>query len=177
MKRATLCFKYFVLYNIISIHALVKRATKLLPFSVAKIGISIHALVKRATLCFKYFVLYNIISIHALVKRATKLLPFSVAKIGISIHALVKRATRRVIANIYGGLYFNPRPREEATGSKQIFRICMIFQSHALVKRATSVKTRGNSHLPYFQSIFLVKRAIRAAQKNYHGARFQSTPS
>ena len=35
--------------------------------------ISIHALVKRATLCFKYFVLYNIISIHALVKRATGL--------------------------------------------------------------------------------------------------------
>ena len=34
--------------------------------------ISIHALVKRATLCLKYFMLYNIISIHALVKRATE---------------------------------------------------------------------------------------------------------
>ena len=33
--------------------------------------ISIHALVKRATLYLKYFMLYNIISIHALVKRAT----------------------------------------------------------------------------------------------------------
>ena len=57
---------------IISIHALVKRAT-FIPFWMSpKEFISIHALVKRAT--NSIFVLYiiNIISIHALVKRATR---------------------------------------------------------------------------------------------------------
>ena len=57
----------------ISIHALVKRATKLLPFSVAKIGISIHALVKRATRRVIATYMADFISIHALVKRATGL--------------------------------------------------------------------------------------------------------
>ena len=79
------------LFHVISIHALVKRAT----YSSLEIRrlyvISIHALVKRAT--NSIFVLYiiNIISIHALVKRAT-------------IHFLLKTHQR---------LYFNPRPREE----------------------------------------------------------------
>ncbi len=56
--------------------------------------ISIHALVKRATIKSPFGALYtDFISIHALVKRAT--LHIWVAKFGggISIHALVKRAT------------------------------------------------------------------------------------
>ena len=48
-----------------------KRATSAKTWQRNKQSISIHALVKRATIIFKYFVLYNIISIHALVKRAT----------------------------------------------------------------------------------------------------------
>ena len=48
-----------------------KRATENNGYVPDELNISIHALVKRATIIFKYFVLYNIISIHALVKRAT----------------------------------------------------------------------------------------------------------
>ena len=57
--------------KMISIHALVKRATKAVIHRFAMAGISIHALVKRATVFTK--TRYNIdnISIHALVKRAT----------------------------------------------------------------------------------------------------------
>ena len=55
--------------------------------------ISIHALVKRATNNAKYDLKRLIISIHALVKRATSLLLFSFLIAVISIHALVKRAT------------------------------------------------------------------------------------
>ena len=56
----------------------------------------------------------DMISIHALVKRAT-LLKIGVKsnKIVISIHALVKRATNYQIIFGRGILYFNPRPREE----------------------------------------------------------------
>ena len=99
----------------ISIHALVKRATKRSFKIRLSRSISIHALVKRATevtlfpaIRTTYFnprpreegdvgtnVKYaiGIISIHALVKRAT-LLRVSVPELFlISIHALVKRAT------------------------------------------------------------------------------------
>ena len=59
-------------FILISIHALVKRATYGCT-DVANTGlISIHALVKRATFCFfNRDKLAIIISIHALVKRAT----------------------------------------------------------------------------------------------------------
>ena len=55
--------------------------------------ISIHALVKRATVFTK--ARYNIdnISIHALVKRATRRVIATYMADFISIHALVKRAT------------------------------------------------------------------------------------
>ena len=55
----------------ISIHALVKRATKLQHSTNVSKSISIHALVKRATLNKKVDNLIQLISIHALVKRAT----------------------------------------------------------------------------------------------------------
>ena len=56
----------------ISIHALVKRATISLRFVGFAVAISIHALVKRATSFYSSFGLTAYISIHALVKRATK---------------------------------------------------------------------------------------------------------
>ena len=55
--------------------------------------ISIHALVKRATAFIMDVEYVNNISIHALVKRATEVLCKTSAKLNISIHALVKRAT------------------------------------------------------------------------------------
>ena len=104
--------------------------------------ISIHALVKRATQATpKYHHTYShfnprpreegdidgfqtigkyTISIHALVKRATKnYLIGNIFRI-ISIHALVKRATIFGYAVIYRKCNFNPRPREEGdTGREQ----------------------------------------------------------
>ena len=74
----------------ISIHALVKRATKLRYCTERARAISIHALVKRAT-----------------VKRIDK-----VANQAISIHALVKRATY-ILRALHDDGYFNPRPREK----------------------------------------------------------------
>ena len=55
----------------ISIHALVKRATVMLTELDYKIYISIHALVKRATSPLIKLCSIADISIHALVKRAT----------------------------------------------------------------------------------------------------------
>ena len=55
--------------------------------------ISIHALVKRATLDIIDKDILDLISIHALVKRATAEICKSGMHFCISIHALVKRAT------------------------------------------------------------------------------------
>ena len=75
----------------ISIHALVKRATKNRAKTAPPVDISIHALVKRATVFTK--AQYN--------------------KDNISIHALVKRAT--TVGSRWRLMFvdFNPRPREE----------------------------------------------------------------
>ena len=58
-------------YSGISIHALVKRATYRLIDENGEVVISIHALVKRATPNGKFASDGQKISIHALVKRAT----------------------------------------------------------------------------------------------------------
>ena len=55
----------------ISIHALVKRATGITSVNPVTVVISIHALVKRATEYVLRLKHSLIISIHALVKRAT----------------------------------------------------------------------------------------------------------
>ena len=56
---------------LVSIHALVKRATYEINISCDYIGVSIHALVKRATLSHLRSSGQHNVSIHALVKRAT----------------------------------------------------------------------------------------------------------
>ena len=58
--------------------------------------ISIHALVKRATIISAINVAEENISIHALVKRATNVPEEINEKLSISIHALVKRATKQI---------------------------------------------------------------------------------
>ena len=76
-------------------------------------GISIHALVKRATYVGGRCPLEPIISIHALVKRATEVKCKCCKYHSISIHALVKRATQGQRVRQLRRSYFNPRPREE----------------------------------------------------------------
>ncbi len=68
---------------------------------------------KRATLGIPNSDTTKRISIHALVKRATVTPEPTLASGQISIHALVKRATRHSVKGFHFGLYFNPRPREE----------------------------------------------------------------
>ena len=103
----------------ISIHALVKRATQVQASKAQKKLISIHALVKRATVV-KTLVTHLVdnfnprpreegdtksttfpstkpISIHALVKRATNFCTVTGNRLIISIHALVKRATTELL--------------------------------------------------------------------------------
>ena len=63
------------------------------------------------------------ISIHALVKRATLIILCVQGMEVISIHALVKRATRVVEFDSYEEADFNPRPREE--GDFAALRSCL----------------------------------------------------
>ena len=114
----------------ISIHALVKRATRRCVSREYSRNISIHALVKRATAVDGYTKGTDDISIHALVKRATTGgLQFKDGYV-ISIHALVKRATIRLMSAERNSFYFNPRPRKE--GDKALVNILVTlvgFQS------------------------------------------------
>ena len=100
--------------------------------------ISIHALVKRATLNNLRYFQIKTISIHALVKRAT-VLPEPVApNINISIHALVKRATRHSsyppVLNFV--ISIHALVKRATIVSRTILRVRFI-SIHALVKRAT----------------------------------------
>ena len=145
MKRATHRFATAGEVAVISIHALVKRATRqdtvirnccsyfnprpreegdLLPFGAErkKRYISIHALVKRATVRDTFFNASLGISIHALVKRATGGEIRLIMTCGISIHALVKRATCDTRPVGAGRGHFNPRPREEGDKDIQNFK-------------------------------------------------------
>ena len=71
MKRATLFQDALFSNKLISIHALVKRATHRFATAGEAAVISIHALVKRATQGAVIATRNSPISIHALVKRAT----------------------------------------------------------------------------------------------------------
>ena len=87
--------------NVISIHALVKRATAYTDFLTRNLGISIHALVKRATIA----VLVKNVAYFDFNPRpreeGDRFIVYIIPCLCISIHALVKRATGGVdISNI-----------------------------------------------------------------------------
>ena len=90
-----------------------KRATQTAARGGDEPGISIHALVKRATIVQCILACIIAISIHALVKRATEIHGIIKNNEIISIHALVKRATSSFASVIISSNYFNPRPRKE----------------------------------------------------------------
>ena len=113
-KEGDFFFGYGNRRTFISIHALVKRATKTTCSKSQKVKISIHALVKRATYacwgCGSGLYDFN--------PRPRK--EGDIRSIGnvimdfpISIHALVKRATIAVINQAVSDYNFNPRPRKE----------------------------------------------------------------
>ena len=100
------------------------------------------------------------ISIHALVKRATIPTHATFVSYSISIHALVKRATLFHCLYYNVPLYFNPRPRKEGDNIFRIKYCQMTISIHALVKRAT--KRVIPSERKFAISIHaLVKRATK----------------
>ena len=141
-------------------------------YSGAKLIISIHALVKRATSNCAPLRSCFCISIHALVKRATLFLMHNILKSSISIHALVKRATDKSYTRFYNRLFqstpswrgrlnrralqkstkfnFNPRPREEGDLCVLCRSFFSIISIHALVKRATFLCLLFCRTLDYF---------------------------
>ena len=72
MKSATFLCIYSCLFPFVSIHALVKSATKADEITSQPIAVSIHALVKSATAEYYDDNQLDQVSIHALVKSATK---------------------------------------------------------------------------------------------------------
>ena len=101
------------------------------------------------------------ISIHALVKRATLYHNLSFSNACISIHALVKRATQGQRVRQLRRSYFNPRPREEGDlyDNGGLCTACLI-SIHALVKRAT-ISYNANGSFSLISIHALVKRATR----------------
>ena len=101
------------------------------------------------------------ISIHALMKRATIRPLIRLCSIAISIHALMKRATMSVTRLEPISYYFNPRPHEEGDAPGTNLKFDGEISIHALMKRATS------DYVPW-QSYFcisihaLMKRATSA---------------
>ena len=82
------------------------------------------------------------ISIHALVKRATLPKNHTGGVFYISIHALVKRATFYVFYDNFVVVNFNPRPRKEGDYHGEYKTPGEVSISiHALVKRATCKKS------------------------------------
>ena len=96
-----------------------KRATVHFLCTAFGVDLSIHALVKRATVIDNRSCAAEDLSIHALVKRATKSMQVAKTEIELSIHALVKRATWMHDAVVSAPPAFNPRPREE--GDRLLF--------------------------------------------------------
>ena len=115
MKRATNNHICKVIILLISIHALVKRATDVYDFYLEQFRISIHALVKRATL-FSYF--------HYTVSPNFNPRPREEGDKGFYATLTVK-------------LDFNPRPREEGDTVGVWQELVFFISIHALVKRAT----------------------------------------
>ena len=162
----------------ISIHALVKRATIYCMSNSENMVISIHALVKRATAEFSYYQQLADISIHALVKRATLLKLEKGFITAISIHALVKRATHYHSMLRFRLRYFNPRPREEGDTAGH-GKGSRIGNFNPRPREEGDVQPRFCAVLLYVISIHaLVKRAtLRHSFILLIRARFQSTPS
>ena len=139
--------------------------------------ISIHALVKRATATTQSLRLVISISIHALVKRATSSSPPCSSKSCISIHALVKRATSFHCLYYTAPLYFNPRPREEGDKS----RSKKLSRSGNFNPRPREEGDQILSRLPLLQSDFNPRPReegdAHPRKRNFYKILFQSTPS
>ena len=87
-----------------------KQVDDLAPYNV----ISIHALARRATFHLYSLGEFDDISIHALARRATETNHYKYASMRISIHALARRATWHCYWPLQYPHNFNPRSRKES---------------------------------------------------------------
>ena len=117
------------------------------------------------------------VSIHALVKRATIDNPEKAQYSKVSIHALVKRATVRWKSVKIDWKSFNPRPREEGDGCNVIIGADeKVFQSTPSW-RGRHIRHLRNRRRHKFQSTPLWRgRHLNDRHHAYNGV-FQSTPS
>ena len=140
-------------------------------------AISIHALVKRATLAMYYVHGQFTISIHALVKRATLFSGWISSKNIISIHALVKRATHYL--TVFRGLYrnFNPRPREEGDSTGDADDELIKNFNPRPREEGDPLGESAPAAVPRISIHALVKRATEDLIPDFSRKLFQSTPS
>ena len=104
----------------------------------AKLNISIHALVKRATTNSLGALLQKWISIHALVKRATPQFPLPKKKSQYFNPRPREEGDKYDRQCLNPEDNFNPRPREEGDLARSPSRSIAVISIHALVKRATA---------------------------------------
>ena len=100
--------------------------------------ISIHSLVKRETNGFRKEKTYEEISIHSLVKRETFSCSFFNSPARISIHSLVKRETPILFHTVNFADNFNPLPRKEGDIAIRASITVFSISIHSLVKRETA---------------------------------------
>ena len=102
-------------------------------------NISIHALVKRATKFRKSLSPDEDISIHALVKRATAQSQCTWCRTSYFNPRPREEGDGLGVCMVQARFNFNPRPREEGDSlSAEINRSARFISIHALVKRATT---------------------------------------
>ena len=160
--------------------------------------ISIHALVKRATCIIKVLSKSLQISIHALVKRAT-VSSACVKCLSLNFNPRPREEGDTLLTSAQMiALHFNPRPREEGDELLYVWHSGYSISIHALVKRATICETakycvksisihalvkRATFPLTEFVPLWdisihaLVKRATSTTNVTERDLLFQSTPS
>ncbi len=162
------------------------------------VGVSIHALAKRATgiprIVADYLLFQStpsrrgrhailtaerrdcVVSIHALAKRATTVHPATLTPTQVSIHALAKRATPEYASPIRPAVVSIHALAKRATSDFHAIAVDGDVSIHALAKRAT----RQGRHIKGYRTVSihaLAKRATLFPPSCGIKKMFQSTPS
>ena len=164
--------------RIISIHALVKRATERC-FRVLHCSCHFNPRPRKEgdAPAYKEWNRLNRISIHALVKRATVCYGKS-RNVSVYFNPRPrKEGDRLCLRRRRMACHFNPRPRKEGDASRKLILQIADISIHALVKRATWCNVCGNPE-KMISIHALVKRATQNPLGHIReGFLFQSTPS
>ncbi len=103
--------------------------------------VSIHALLRRATSRIRMRWPSSSVSIHALLRRATGRTPVSKMSDNVSIHALLRRATTYSCSGAMRSQCFNPRPPAEGDATSAVEpAVDTTVSIHALLRRATRLR-------------------------------------